>query len=155
MRLLSEFGFSIPGKYYDMDSNSFIEDGYNPNSEGWYKLIDGAVCAVVIIERKLYFIWGDKKYDFSDNYHIKLELGGHQNGRTLNFFQENKLIFQFGYEIEVCFEVASPLFDWWLTDEDYDWGLWVSNIFSNEERQMIVIENNDRRRGRGGTSASF
>lgn len=138
MKLLRHFG-SITN-YYDLDNQKTLKGVYLDNFIGWYKIISGDICAIIVEKKFLYLIWRENKIDIGkSNLSIKIEDLDLKNIKNIKFFDLNELVFQFKYEIESIDELDS--LNWAFEEEDYDWGLFLKNVFENKEKQNILIEN--------------
>jgi|GEM_PF-3004587 len=139
MKLLRHFGFTT--NYYDLDARRTLNGVYIDNFVGWYKIIDDNICAIIVEKNFLYLIWKERKINILESkFSIILENVDSKILKNIKFFDSNKLEFQFNYEIEIIDELDS-LLDWAWEQEDYDWGLYIKNIFDNKEKQNTLIEN--------------
>ncbi|MCW5921687.1 MAG: hypothetical protein KIS77_05040 [Saprospiraceae bacterium] len=137
MELLKNFDSA--NKYLDLDSNKIMEYSSQVKINGWYKLIDNIPSALLVTANRLYFIWNNKKKLITNNTYIKIDDLKDLNKKTLKLYEPAMLIFQFDYNVDDNYSNVTP-FEY-IDDEDFDWGLFVSNIINDTERKNNFIKN--------------
>lgn len=114
-------------KYY-----SYKDEDIN----GWFKIVDNKISAIYALDNNLYF-----KYDFLEK-RISEEAKVNiipllNNEKKFQLFLDSSLVIEFKYKSEDEKLKTEP-FDY-IEDEDFDWGLFVSNIINNRERRKQVL----------------
>lgn len=136
MELLKNFDSA--NEYLDLDSNKIIKCLSEVKINGWYKIIDNAPSALLVSANRLYFIWDSNKHLVTDSTYIKIDKSKILNN-NLKLYEIETLIFQFNYDADENYSNLSP-FEY-IDDEDFDWGLFVSNIINDTERKNNFIKN--------------
>jgi hypothetical protein len=120
-------------KYLEIESSKFYTLDSKIKIIGWYKLIEEIVSALFVDELKLFMLWDNLKYHITDTCVVKLNVLEHGKTKRFLLYDSNNLIFDFIYELKDNY-ASSTSFDY-LDDEDFDWGLFVSNIINNQKRK--------------------
>ncbi len=134
--LLRNFDFAI--KYFDFKSKKEIDDTSNPKISGWYKFISGKLSALLVIEYKLYFLYGEDKFLILDSHKVLLE----ETSKIENEFslmKENEVLVKFYVSSPDSKLFVSP-FEY-LDKEDFKWGNFIAKIINDPERKAGFIEN--------------
>lgn len=128
--------FEAFNQYYDIDSNSFITSISVMDIIGWYKTVDKFVSILFVKNNKLNISLGDVNHQVNDNTQAKIEDLSDKMKRFM-LLESNKVILFFDYDFQSNYSATSP-FEY-IDDEDFDWGLYLSNIVNNKNKRNNII----------------
>ena len=104
---------------------------------GWFSEIESKLFALYSLDKKLYFYYSGKTIELKEE--IRIEVSGSPEKRHLEVFNENNLVFEILYNIKknkIYNNDPTPF----IEKEDFDFGLFVSNISKNIQRKKILVE---------------
>lgn len=106
-------------------------------SVGWYKIVGGHPRTLVVQDSKLFLTYKDKKVSIDANTMSKTsEIG--ENLSSFELIKTGNTQISFTYEHDKSLISVEP-FDY-IDAEDFDWGLFLSNIINNKSRKAALIE---------------
>lgn len=134
--LLRNFDFST--KYFDCKSRTELEKVSNFQINGWYKIINGILSALLVEDNKLFFLYGEREILITKSHRVLLE---RKNNGKCEFLliEGNDVLVRFLYSLPDSKLNFAP-FEY-IDEDDFDWGDFVSKIVNNEEQRMNFIKN--------------
>ena len=127
--------FDSATKFLDLNTLIVKNEG-NPVTIGWYKIVNGMICAFYVRNNNLMLKYGENDFLISSSSKAKSILIN-DNFYAFRLFEESKVIFEFLYEANKSLFNLEP-FDY-LDEEDFDWGLFLSNIINDPERKERIL----------------
>ena len=135
MRILSNFDKFK--EYCDIDSKVFFHLEVPPKSIGLYKIIEYIFSAIFVVNYKLFFVYNTDEYEITNNYHLKISRTNKKYQKNAELYEDDTLMLEFIYEWEKSYS-EYPEFGM-TDDQDFDWGLFLSNIINNKEGKETFI----------------
>lgn len=131
--------FDEINQIYDLDKKSSYVIDVTPKTCGWYKVIEDKVSAIYAFKGQIHLIYNKIQISLNQTMNSKIK---NKNGIQIFTLKNNNLpILTFEYSSENSLKGVEP-FDY-IDDEDYDWGLFLSNIINNVNRQHLFIKLNE------------
>ena len=136
----------VHGILYDFTKNTYKSIPYdkklNDNSSGNAEILNNQFLAMVVYEKKLYFITDHIQIPFDK---LNLELKSKDIDdvileRTLIIKNDEKIVDTIIYTIDKVIISQQLMYTEMAELEDYDFGLFAMNILNNKERQEIFLE---------------
>lgn len=130
--------FDAYNLYFDVDSKSIIESVSVVRYFGWYKVVNDLLTGLLVKSRKLYFLYGTSEILVSDQFHSEIKHNDESNS-TLELYEGSELICKLTYQTDNFLHGIAP-FEY-IDEEDFDWGLYISNTINNPETRSNLIDN--------------
>lgn len=106
-------------------------------TSGWYKIVNGKICAFYVKNSNLILKYGENDFLISGLSKAKSILIK-DCIYTFQLFHQSRIVCEFLYESDKSLFNIAP-FDY-LDEEDFDWGLFLSNIINDTERKERVLQ---------------
>ncbi len=130
--------FDYDTKYFDYRSKTEFEEAANFQVNGWYKLINGLLCGLLVKDNNLYFLYGEKEFLITESHRVLLK--GESNVEAeFNLTYGNDVLVRFLYPTPDSKLNVSP-FEY-IDEEDFDWGGSIAKIINDGERKSNFIMN--------------
>ncbi|MCR8559143.1 hypothetical protein KXD93_15910 [Mucilaginibacter sp. BJC16-A38] len=123
-----------------MRNNTKLTDNSKRKTVGWFTDIDGLISGLFADHNKLFLQLNDLRYVVDERTTAKTEILNVNGQRKFSLFDETSLIASFKYSVEIAFNHIPPVE--YLDDDEFDWGLFLSNIINNASRKTEFINNN-------------
>ena len=127
--------FDMKTGIYSQILESFVEKDIKTN--GFYEFLGGSFIAIYVAGNVMYVAISGKSYpitDLSQISHVKYD----SHVRSI-FISSKKFKTQY---LKYCVSIYEDNVICSVDPEDYDFGLFVSNIFNSHDRIAIFIDNN-------------
>jgi len=134
--LLRNFDFAI--KYFDYQSKVELEETSNPKINGWYKYINGVLSALLVIDKNLYFLYGEDRFLIVDSNKVLLQEKTKDENNFFLFDGNNELV-KFSYSL-VDLQINISPFEY-IDEDDFKWGSFIEKIINDKERQSNFVMN--------------
>ena len=141
--------FNRYDRYIELGSKEeYIDSSLSSSMVGWFYESYNSFSALYIEDSILYFLFDEYKTPIHLNQKIKLSkhLLIDATSTSLKLYQREfklyeirnlvreTLILSFNYNIEEFYKITME------EEEDFDWGLFIANIFNNKKRQKFIID---------------
>lgn len=128
----------------DTDTNNIIRIDENINESGWFYSENSYIMSKLYVENKRLFIEiGMKKVEIMPDIRVeyrKIEkIDSNSVKKELLLYKDNTLIAKMCYIAEFGYSFWNPFDNEDETEEEEDWGLFLSNILQSEERRLNII----------------
>ena len=133
MILLRNFDFAT--RYFDFESKLQMVDEKSPEICGWYTSAYELISALMVVDNKLYFVYGGEEFLLTDHHKVLLK----QISKVeieYNLMHDNDIIVSFRYLLSDSNLNVSP-FEY--IDDDFIWGQFIGKIINDPERQMNFV----------------
>ena len=134
--LLRNFDFAI--KYFDYQSKVEHEETSNPKINGWYKYINGVLSALLVIDKNLYFLYGEDRFLIVESNKVLLQEKTKDENNFFLFDGNNELV-KFSYSL-VDLQINISPFEY-IDEDDFKWGSFIEKIINDKERQSNFVMN--------------
>ena len=131
--------FDSANEYYNIDTGKRARFDTDQKINDWYKLVNGIISALLAENSQLFIVWDKNKYLINEKTTVRLADSTINGERKLSFYISSSLVFEFHYPVEADYSNVSP-FEY-IDSEDFDWGIFVSNVINDESRTKNFIEN--------------
>lgn len=136
MTLLQNFDFAT--KYLDYQSQIEVQGILDPKISGWYKFVNGLLSALLVIDGKLYFLYGADRFLIMDSHRILLKRTSKDKNECI-LINGNNVLLRFSYLVPDLELNISP-FEY-LDREDFIWEIFLSKIINDQDRKRNFIAN--------------
>lgn len=137
MKLFRDFNSIFD--YCEYSTGKFIKYDSLQSSKGLYKIVDNNTFTAIYVEdSKLFFIYDSNTSIITDDYQVVLSKTNKKYWKKAEFYKADSLILEFTYEWQESY-VDIPPFSF-IEDEDFDWGLFLSNIINDKKRKDRFIK---------------
>ena len=109
------------------------EKGYE-NIDGSFSVLSGVFCALFLSNGEIFVRVGDTQVQLSDD--VKITVDGPDERRCLTPMSGVKTLATIRYAVEEWRIPNDPTP--FIDDEDFDFGLWISNIAGSPIRQRVM-----------------
>lgn len=133
--LLRNFDFAT--KYFNLESKIELEDTSNPRINGWYKIINGLLSALLVEDNNIYFLYGDKRIRIMESCKVLLKNINTEN--ELSLVRGSDVLIRFLYHLPDPKLNVSP-FEY-INESDFNWGEFLAEIINDRERQRNFVMN--------------
>jgi hypothetical protein len=131
--------FDKHNEFLELYSNRLeIIDYGKPSTNGWFKIINNITTSFFWIGTSFYMRIGEKEYVLPESFKANSMF---ISGITYQFklYDEMKQVSQFEYESDKSLFGIAP-FEY-IDEEDFNWGLFLSNIINNPIRKALCLTN--------------
>ena len=128
--------FDQVGKYYDILSSKIVSSNEERKSVGWFKMINRSMSALYVENQNIVYYFNKQTWIINPAHKAVTKiikdhkksfslLVGHSIAHKFVYIFDDKLmsVMPFGY----------------IDEEDFDWGLFLSQIINDQERQNRII----------------
>lgn len=139
--------FNRYNRYVELGSKEeYIDSSLSSSMVGWFYESDCIFSALYIEDSILYFLFDKYKTPIHSNQKIKLSKHQLINDAPLKLYQREfklyeirnlvreTLVLSFNYNVEEFHQITME------EEEDFDWGLFIANIFNSKNRQKSIID---------------
>lgn len=126
---------------YDEESGGFevVERNYPhqpENLDGNFSILSGIFVAIFKDGLKIFVVIGDETFQLDDDLIITVK--GDESDRLLIVEKGNAVLETVKYSISSKSKIAGDMTPF-IDDEDFDFGLFLSNISKNKDRQRVLL----------------
>lgn len=112
--------------------------GFSDRLNGSFSEYDDTFFVIFVENDRLFFCYNNKKIDLLDSYVINVE--GTPNNRKMTILKDGKKYDEVEYSLGVLDNKYENDITAFIEDEDFDFGLFVSNLSRNKERKKVLLE---------------
>jgi len=134
--LLRNFDFAT--KYFDYKSKTELEDTSNPPINGWYRIINGLLSALFVVDNNLYFFYGENKISIMESHRVLLK-GSSKAESEFSLVDGSDVLVKFLYLLPNSKFNVAP-FEY-IDEDDFKWGEFIAKIINDKERQKNFVTN--------------
>lgn len=124
-------------EYYSIESKEFCSSDSEVEIIGWYKIIDDTICALFVENSGLCIFWKNEKYFVEDHDSMTVFNTKFSTVKKIVYMKNGQPVFDLEYEVEENYCKNTSLD--YIEDEDFDWGLFLSNVINNDARKKNII----------------
>ncbi len=137
MIILRNFDFA--NKYFYFEKRMECETNSVNTIDGWYKIINDKLTALLVLNNNLYFIFDSIKYFIKDDFMVVLEKNDSSKSFVFNLMDGETTIVSFKYHLSREIINVEPF--GYLDDEDFKWEEFIRNIINDENKKKNFINN--------------
>lgn len=136
--MISLQNFDVAANSYDYEAKVEFNATSSVLISGWYKFVDELLSGVMVIDYKLYFLYGTDKFLITDKHRVELKrISEFESEFAL--IESNRIWANFTYDLPESYIYPQP-FDY-IDEDDFLWGEFLQKIINNEERKKNFILN--------------
>lgn len=121
--------------YLDVTTKKIVSDIDGRKTVGWFKLLNGSISSLYVNKKQLIYQFDDQMIELTNHVSSVEKLDGDK--KKFSLFYGNNLVHDFEYTFSDELLNVTP-FEY-IEIEDFDWGVFLSEVINNDNRKLRVI----------------
>jgi len=138
MKLLANFNRA--NEYFDLETKIVKRIPNSPKTVGWYKNVKGGWVILLIKNSKFYISYNGKEFEIKSNYFAQVKTLPFSLFNRFTLFDKEKSVLSFKYLKNFIPVFSGSPLSAFVSREDFNWGLFLSNIINDKNKQERIIQ---------------